>query len=509
MKKAIVLRRISQIFFSAVFVYILWSTTYPLKGVLPAETFFKLNPLIMLITSLSRRVILDGIIFSFVMIVLALILGRFFCGWVCPLGAAIDAVGALRRNKVSLSDAVNEKLRLPKFFILVTIALLSLVGIQVAWVLDPLVIAARFVSLNLIPTVTLVLDKFFIITIQRFELYGWLYDFYRGLKSSFLGVQVYYFSHSDAIFAFFFLIVGSAVFLNRFWCRSICPLGALYALVARFALLRRRVDECKACKRCKSLCRMGAIKDDLTYDRGECILCMDCIYDCPQHIVRFAWPLSKGGETAVKQKDGSEGVTRRNFLFLVLASSVCMFGFRNRKRGRGSIGQGNVIRPPAALEEDEFLDRCIRCGNCMKVCITNGLQPTLFQSGLSGIWTPQLVPEIGYCEYHCTLCGNVCPTGAIPRLTLGQKKKARLGLARINRSTCLPWSQGIECIVCEEHCPIPEKAIKLKKESIGDTIIGKPYIDESLCVGCGTCQNKCPVRPERAIKVYPQRAYRT
>ena len=113
------------------------------------------------------------------------------------------------------------------------------------------------------------------------------------------------------------------------------------------------------------------------------------------------------------------------------------------------------------------------------------------------------MPEIGYCEYHCTLCGNACPTGAIPRLSLEKKKRTRLGVAKISKSMCIPWSQKRECIVCEEHCPIPTKAIKLIKEDVGGRVVSKPEVDASLCVGCGICQNVCPVRPERAIKVHP------
>ena len=139
----------------------------------------------------------------------------------------------------------------------------------------------------------------------------------------------------------------------------------------------------------------------------------------------------------------------------------------------------------------------------MKICPTNGLQPAIFESGLAGIWAPHLVPEIGYCEYNCNLCGQVCPTGAIPKLSLAQKKEQRLGTAMIDKFICLPLSQNKECIVCEEHCPVPTKAIKTYEEMIAGKRIRKPYVDISLCVGCGICQNKCPTRPERAIKVSP------
>ena len=236
---------------------------------------------------------------------------------------------------------------------------------------------------------------------------------------------------------------------------------------------------------------------------------MDCLYECKPHVTKFIFSFRRETREGAKQKSDERGMSRRSFLFLLAASSALLTGFRNRSR-KEKEGFGNSsIRPPAALKENKFVDRCIRCGNCMKVCITNGLQPVLFQSGLSGVWTPQLVPEIGYCEYQCTLCGKACPTGAIPRLTLQRKKITRLGTAKIDRSICIPWSQGRGCIVCEEHCPISNKAIKLKRETVEGEIISKPYVDISLCVGCGICQNKCPVRPERAVKVYPVNAHRS
>ena len=137
----------------------------------------------------------------------------------------------------------------------------------------------------------------------------------------------------------------------------------------------------------------------------------------------------------------------------------------------------------------------------MKVCVTNGLQPIMMEEGLEGLWTPQLVPEIGYCEYNCNLCGIVCPTRAIPKLFLEDKQKIKLGLAVIDRSICLPWAKKEQCIVCQEHCPVPDKAIGLIEENISGKVIYKPYVDPDKCIGCGICQNKCPLRPKRAIKV--------
>lgn len=502
MKRLVVIRRSSQVFFSALFLYILWSTTYPLKGIFPPDIFFKIDPLIIFFTSISERIVLPGIIFAVLMLILTLILGRFFCGWVCPLGATVDLCGNIKNKNPDLKGSKNKALRSPKFYMLGIVTICSFLGIQIAWILDPIVITARFVSLNLIPLVTFSVDRILIFLIQRLNFYTPLYDFYRALKSSTLGIHVYYFSHSGAILIFFIVICLSTFITKRFWCRSICPLGALYSLAARFSLLRRTVDKCTNCMRCKNNCKMAAIKDDMSYIKGECILCMDCIYDCPTNETRFSWNPGKIESDKVD-------LSKRSFLFLMFSSFLSL-GFMIRKGWRSKKEIGDVIRPPAALKEYDFVDRCVRCGNCMRVCITNGLQPVVFESGLEGIWTPRLVPEIGYCEYQCTLCGNVCPTKAIPVLSLEKKKKIRLGLAEIDRSICIAWAENKECIVCEEHCPVADKAIKLTEYKIGPTkIILRPDIDQGLCVGCGICQNKCPTRPVRAIRVSPLYSDRT
>ena len=474
----------------------------------PPETFFRTNPNIMLFTSISERVILPGIGFALIMLFLTFVFGRFYCGWICPLGSMIDLSGSLSKNNIRLSDKANGKVRKGKYFVLGAILISAAVGVQVAWVLDPMAIMARFVSLNLIPTVTLGMEKLFTFLIRDLNMYeGGVQDLYHALRSSLLGVKVTYFSDSGMIFAVFLAIFVSAFFLSRLWCRMVCPLGGVYSVLGRFSLLERYVEGCTNCGNCISNCRMGAINMDAGYVKSECVLCMDCIYDCPVHGTSFTWmpgrnKVSQGAPTG---KPG-RGVSRKEFLFLVV-SSLFALGFKGINKARNAAGR--VIRPPGALKEPDFVDRCIRCGNCMKVCPTNGLQPVMLQAGVEGIWTPQLVPEIGYCEYNCTLCGSVCPTGAIPRLSSERKKAMKLGIASVDRSICIAWAYGSECIVCEEHCPVSDKAIKVVKEKIDGRTVLKPRVDPELCIGCGICQNKCPVRPARAIKVSPEGADRT
>ncbi len=496
MNRLVRLRRFSQILCLVLFVYILWSTTYPLSGLLPPETFFKINPLVMVMTALSGRVGLVGLSAALVLVFLTLVFGRFFCGWVCPLGTMLDVTARLVRRDRWRRSLRTGRMRFIKFGVLFFVFVAALAGIQAAWVLDPMVIMARFVSLNLIPAATRTLDGAFVFAMTTLGLREVLIDAYRWLRESFLGIQVPFFAHAVVILLFFALILSSVALAPRFWCRCVCPLGALYALAAKAAWMRRLVDICKHCTLCIPRCRMGAIREDMTYDKGECILCMDCVYDCPQHGTRFGI-IARLPE---RRTESGPGISRRNFLFL-LALPLATLG---RRVFAGTPARAGVIRPPGALDEEVFLDRCVRCGNCMKVCITNGLQPLMFEEGLEGLWTPRLVPEIGYCEYQCTLCGQVCPTGAIPRLGVEEKKRTRLGLAVVDRSLCISWAHGQECLVCEEHCPVAEKAIKVtERRTPSGAVVGAPVVDPELCVGCGICQNKCPARPDRAIRVQP------
>ncbi|PLX99883.1 MAG: (4Fe-4S)-binding protein, partial [Desulfuromonas sp.] len=164
-----------------------------------------------------------------------------------------------------------------------------------------------------------------------------------------------------------------------------------------------------------------------------------------------------------------------------------------------------LLRPPGAAEEAEFLRRCIRCGECMKVCIGQALHPALLQAGAAALWTPLLVARLGYCEYNCTLCGQVCPTGAIEKLPLEKKRQTVIGLAVFNKDRCLPYARGEECLVCEEHCPTPQKAIVFDHKEVltpeGIKSLKLPRVIKKRCIGCGICETRCPVVGTSAIRV--------
>ena len=248
---------------------------------------------------------------------------------------------------------------------------------------------------------------------------------------------------------------------------------------------------------CRKVCRMDAINDQRQIAPDKCNLCLDCLVLCPDNSITFRF----GG---TGHKPEFVWMSRRMFIGSMITGAVIPSFLNTRvlAQQRSPL----LIRPPGALPEKDFLGACVRCGECMKVCITNALQPVFLEAGVEGIFTPKLIPRQGYCEYNCSLCGQVCPSGAIKKLPLQEKKNVIIGRAQFDKNRCLPFAKGVPCIVCEEHCPTPDKAIKfrsavVKNMSGEDILVRQPYLIDKLCIGCGICENKCPLPGNAAVIV--------
>jgi MauM/NapG family ferredoxin protein len=290
------------------------------------------------------------------------------------------------------------------------------------------------------------------------------------------------------------------LFAERFWCRYICPLGGLLSLVSKFAIFRRVVsDECKDCGLCNRVCPTGTINPHRSYasDPAECTMCLECVPACKRSSLTFMPKLA-----IAERQDYDPG--RRELLAAVLIGIPLVGVFRSSALVKTPYP--TRIRPPGAVE-DELLSKCIRCGVCIRTCPTSGLQPAVFEAGLEGIWTPVLAPRLGYCDYACNSCGQACPVQAIPPLSLQQKRLQVIGKAYIDKNRCIAWADHGNCIVCEEMCPLPDKAIKLTQAQVtksdGEIVqIKLPEVNRHTCIGCGICEYKCPVSGAAAIQVY-------
>lgn len=225
-------------------------------------------------------------------------------------------------------------------------------------------------------------------------------------------------------------------------------------------------------------------------------MCMVCAVDCPTDQVSFPAKTTKFLQQPYD-------IERRKVLYSLGATAVG-YGLLESNLIDKTISP-KMIRPPGVINED-MLSTCIRCGECSTVCPTNAIQMAVFEGGVEGFWTPILVPRIGYCDFSCNACGQVCPVEAIPPLTLDIKREQVIGKAEIDRARCLPWAENQECIVCEEMCPISDKAIILEvflvKTEEGDVIsLQRPIVIPDQCIGCGICEYKCPVEGAAAIEV--------
>ncbi|MCD6352335.1 MAG: 4Fe-4S binding protein [Armatimonadetes bacterium] len=495
------LRRFVQLATLVLFVVLLLGTRWRPGGAHPAHPLLlRVDPLSMLLTALSpAHRFLPFFLPALILLVLTVVFGRFFCGWLCPLGTTIDIAETLFwRRRPPQREAANRPAL--KYYVLAASLVAALFGTQIAWLADPIPLLTRTATTVFLPIGHVVYN--FLVISGRPVL--------RALHVRAYPSAVHEFSLNLAVAAFFAVVIGLSYFSRRFWCRSVCPLGALFALLARWGLWRRWVTGCVECKACLRNCKMGAIPADNPSDTraGECILCYDCI-TCPRPgIVHMGLAARTPGHLT------STGTDRRAFLAsagLGLAyGATAATGLTRRPlrddllRPPGAIkrGPGGIIRQ---LTEEEFRAACVRCGNCMKACVTGGLQPAVLQAGLEGLYTPVLVPTVGYCEQNCNACGDVCPSGALQHFDVAEKAHIQIGRAWVDRSRCLSWRPGDLyklCLICDEHCPWD--AI----EVIVDQGQKRPVVNEDKCVGCGQCENRCPVTPERAIKVQrkgPQR----
>lgn len=489
-------RQITQVASFGLFLLLAILTFRESAFILPLDLYFRLDPLAGFGAMLASRTFITALLLSSVMLALGIIAGRAWCGWLCPLGTILDWVSPRSPRKIEQ----HSKWRAYKYALLAVIVTAALLGNLSLLIFDPLTLLNRAFAAAFIPGLNVLVGGTESLLYNLTPLSPLLDGFETAVRGTLLPAQQTY----EQLGWLLVLMLCAVVALNwavpRFWCRYICPLGAVYALEARFAWLRPHAAAgCDHCARCMRVCPTGAIavsKQGLTVDTAECNLCLDCAAECPLKVIEF-WP----GPSPVGH--GSFDLSRRQALSSIVmgVGAVALF----RSAPSAFRPSPNLVRPPGAVEND-FLSKCIRCGECVKVCPTGGLQPSLFEAGLEGLWTPSLVPRLGYCDYSCNACGQICPTTAIPRLSLADKRLAVIGTAYIDQNRCIPWASYRPCIVCQEMCPLPVKAVKLEEVDVTapdgtDVHLQRPRVQHDICIGCGICEYQCPLTGTAAIHV--------
>jgi polyferredoxin len=492
------LRRVVQaLALLAFLVLFIWSR----RGGWPAMLVnapMRLDPLAMLAHALASRTFLAGSALALIIVALTLLLGRVWCGWLCPLGTLLDWI-PLRRWRDKRTD-VADGWRGVKYGLLLTILVAAIFANLTLLIFDPLTILFRTLSTAVWPAV----DQ--VITAAETALYGVPFlqpvvsGFDRLVRPVALPIEPVFYRYSLLYASFFLGVLALNLIAPRFWCRYLCPLGALLGLLSKVSPVRREVNErCTQCNACARVCPTGTIQAERGYasDPGECTMCLECMNVCPVDAIDFP-------TRAPAPKWNAYDPNRRHLL-TALGASVASIGLFQSNL-LADRDHSRLIRPPGAREND-LLNKCIRCGECNRACPTSAIQPAVSEAGLEGLWTPVLVPRAGYCDYSCNACGQVCPVQAIPPLSLEEKRQRVLGKAYIDENRCIAWADYEDCIVCEEMCPVPEKAIVLEEAEVrtGDgerVTVQRPHVVRERCIGCGICEYKCPVNGEAAIRVY-------
>ena len=511
----VTVRRIAQIFFFALFAWFCVVTTvgdhwWQLRG-WPVNWLLQLDPLVALGTLLTTKTIYAGLLWALATVVLTILLGRFFCGWVCPFGALHQFIGWLgrRRKKHAERVAMNqyrngqvikyyiliamlaaagggllaELLRWPRekpaagLVMLAASLILTLwfatrkvvdgwrkaaewfvgllfIGTSLGFLVRPEALVASSLQTGLLDPIPLIHRSMNLVILAAFDGLATASRFYMAAWS---------------IAAVFFTALLLNLWVPRFYCRFVCPLGALFGVLAHWTPWRigKRQGECSGCEMCENNCE-GACDPFGKIHPHECLLCMNCLRACRQAQMTYGPRRSAAGEVP------SPGLTRRGFLTaavsgLAAVPAVRLSGLLDRN------WRSDVVRPPGALAEEDFLQRCVKCGQCMRVCPTNVIHPATLEAGLEGLWSPILNFRVGTsgCQLNCIACGNICPTAAIRPLSLDEKLghggfaewgPVRMGTAFVDRGRCLPWAMDEPCIVCQENCPVSPKAIYVREE---------------------------------------------
>lgn len=404
----------------------------------------------------------------------ALLGGRWYCACFCPLGVIQDLASIFRKRY-----APRKNFRRLRYTVLALCVIGGAAGFVLpVTLLDPYSNTGRLADRLLRPLAA---------EISEF-LWGTLeLDWVTPLEQNPFSLPVFCWT-----VLFFVLLAGLAVWRGRWFCDTLCPAGTLLGLAARFSPYQLRITEkCIRCGKCETLCRTGAIAiREKGIDFSRCVLCGECAAVCPVGAITYG----KTPEQEVRFQPSQPD--RREFLIAAGATAAAAAVGVAGKHLAGRTPETVPVMPPGAGSYGEFHAKCIGCGLCAAHCPGKTLTPSLLEYGISGMGQMRLDFRLGKCEFECTKCTEVCPAGALKKITPARKQRLKIGEVTFFRDRCIVMRDGEDCGACAEHCPTG--ALQMVPHKEGLTI---PQLLPKLCIGCGSCQYICPAEPAKAMIV--------
>lgn len=436
-----------------------------------------------------------GIIALVILTVLTLLLGRIYCSVICPMGILQDVINWTSRKTVSkkkrfrFSPAKN----LLRWSVLTITVISFLCGFTVLLgLLDPYSAFGRMVT-NVFKPVYMAGNNLLESIFSRFG----NYTFYQ-VDASLLSIS------SFIIGVVTFLVIGYLAWKHgRTWCNTVCPVGTLLGFVSRFSLFKIRIDEnkCTHCMICGTKCKASCIDSkNQKIDYTRCVDCFDCLESCKEGALVYSLPSSI---LKKKQQVTASDASKRRFLLAGITTAVATPKVMAQAQSVLATATGKVsdkrktpITPPGSISLTHFQAHCTSCHLCVSKCPSHVLKPAFMEYGVGGMMQPTMFFEKGFCNFDCTVCGDVCPNGAIQPLTIEQKHLTQMGRVVFTKENCIVYTDGTSCGACSEHCPT--QALSMVPYKDGLTI---PHVDTDICVGCGGCEYVCPARPFRAVHI--------
>ncbi len=440
------------------------------------------------------------------LIALTIIFGRIYCSIICPLGVLQDLFAWFgkkqKKNRYSYSKAKNW-LRygvLGLFIIAIVAGIVSFVAL-----LAPYSSYGR-IAQNLFAPVYYSFNNILAYFAERVESYA------------FYSKEIWIKSIPTFVIAIttFILLLILAWRNGRTYCNTICPVGTILGCFARFSIFKPIIDKdkCVNCSLCVKNCKSSCIDiKEHKIDYSRCVACGDCITVCNKAALTYSSSCKKNQKTKVAEGSSAVDDGRRKMMAIAGALTTASILKAQDKIVDGGLElivekqepeREKKIVPPGAKSLKNMVSHCTGCQLCVSVCPNNVLKPS---NEIMTLMQPRSSYEKGYCRPECTKCSEVCPAGAIVKITKEEKSSIQIGHAVWDSSLCLPMINGTHCGNCARHCPAG--AIEMINIDPTDDSSPKfPVVNEERCIGCGACEYVCPSRPNSAIYVEGHEVHR-